>query len=149
MALGRMQDIGGCRAVLDSIPEVRRVERRVQRAMSQRIGRAARVSDYIEQPRHSGYRGVHLIVIYDGRDIEVQLRTQTMHQWAIAVERLSGRIRGDLKGGRGPAELLEWLEAASEAMAIEEEGQVVDQERLDRLTELHRAALPWVSGGRQ
>jgi len=45
--------------------------------------------DYISDPRRSGYRGVHVIVGYDGRQIEVQLRTRVMHDWAIAVERLS------------------------------------------------------------
>ena len=132
-----------------NVTEVRAVERRISRAMVKRVGKPPRVRDYITKPRSSGYRGVHLIVCYDSRDIEVQLRTQTMHQWAIAVERLSGRIQGDLKGGRGPAELLEWLEGASQAMAIEEAGEVVDQARLERLAELHNRALPWITGGRR
>lgn len=34
-----------------------------------------------------GYHAVHVIVGYDGRQIEAQLRTRVMHDWALAVER--------------------------------------------------------------
>jgi putative GTP pyrophosphokinase len=80
------------------------------------------------------------------RAIEVQLRTQTMHEWAIAVERLSGRRQEDLKSGRGQAEVLELLSAASEAMAIEERGETVPQELLSRMAQLRRAAVPYLGG---
>ena len=57
MQLTTMQDIAGCRAVLTSVEEVRRVQRRLARNRPPR-----RVSDYIDQPRPSGYRAVHLVV---------------------------------------------------------------------------------------
>ena len=69
MQLANMQDIGGCRSVLRSIDEVRRVQRRLVRNRP-----PIRVTNYIDEPRDSGYRGVHVIVEYDGRAIEVQLR---------------------------------------------------------------------------
>lgn len=142
MQLSSMQDIGGCRAVLRSIDEVRRVQRRVSKNRP-----PVRVSDYIAAPRTSGYRGVHVVVVYDDRATEVQLRTQAMHEWAITVERLSGRLRKDLKSGQGPQPILDLLEGISEAMAIEEEGGVVPQEALDRLGGLRSAALPFLAGG--
>lgn len=79
LALSRMQDIGGCRAILTSIDEIRRVEARLK---SRRpvVG----YSDYITRPRSSGYRGVHVVVEYGGRCVEVQLRTRVMHAWATA-----------------------------------------------------------------
>lgn len=45
MQLANMQDIGGCRAVLNSVDEVRRVERRLRKNRP-----PLRVSDYIENP---------------------------------------------------------------------------------------------------
>jgi ppGpp synthetase/RelA/SpoT-type nucleotidyltranferase len=107
-----------------------------------------RISDYITNPRSSGYRGVHVVVEYPDRDgtdraIEVQLRTKTMHEWAIAVERFSGRLNEDLKSGRGPAEVLAWLKAASEAMAIEEVGGVVPVATVAEITRLRQAAVPY------
>ncbi len=84
MQLATMQDIAGCRAVLASIQELHRVQRRLSKNRP-----PVHVDDYISQPRASGYRGVHVMVQYDGRTIEVQLRTQVMHSWP------RGRLRGD------------------------------------------------------
>ncbi|MGH8973862.1 MAG: RelA/SpoT domain-containing protein [Acidimicrobiia bacterium] len=139
MQLANMQDVGGCRAVLANVDEVRRVQKRLMKNRP-----PLRVNDYIAQPRDSGYRGVHVIVCYDERAIEVQLRTPVMHAWAITVERLSGRLQEDLKGGLGPEPLLHLLEAISEAMALEEGGQTVDTELLDRMNELREQAVPWL-----
>lgn len=142
MQLANMQDIGGCRAVLNSFDEVRRVQRRLSKNRP-----PLRVSDYIAEPRASGYRGVHVVVQYDGRPVEVQLRTQAMHEWAITVERLGGRLGKDLKSGDGPLQVLELLEGISEVMALEEEGGLISQEALDRLGDLRQAALPFLGGG--
>jgi len=144
MQLSTMQDIGGCRAVLASITEVRRVERRLKRNRP-----PLRYSDYIEQPRASGYRAVHVVVGYSDvagveRAIEVQLRTRTMHEWAIAVDRLSGRLDVDLKSDRGPREVLALLGVISEAMAMEEAGQVVPAALLMKMRELRQAAVPYL-----
>lgn len=142
MQLAKMQDIGGCRAVVDDIAELRRVQRRLARNRP-----PVRVNDYVEQPRASGYRGVHVIVLYDDRLIEVQLRTRVMHEWAIAVERFGGRLNSDLKSGRGPEPVLKFLEAISRAMAEEEAGRIVSAELLETIDELRVAALPLLTGG--
>ena len=142
MQLANMQDIGGCRAVLNSIDEVRRVQSRLARNRP-----PLRVSDYIAVPRPSGYRGVHVVVQYDERPVEVQIRTQVMHARAITVERLGGRLGEDLKSGYGPEPLLALLEGISEVMAVEEENGVVGREALDRLAALRRTAAPFLEGG--
>jgi ppGpp synthetase/RelA/SpoT-type nucleotidyltranferase len=142
MQLANMQDLGGCRAVLNSIGEVRRVQRRLVRNRP-----PLRVSDYIAEPRASGYRGVHVVVEYDGRAVEVQLRTQVMHEWAITVERVGGRLGEDLKSGDGPRPVLDLLEGISEVMAVEEEGGVVGPDALDWLSSLRQSALPFLGGG--
>lgn len=142
MQLASMQDLGGCRTVLDSIDEVRRVQKRLAKNRP-----PIRVSDYIGTPRTSGYRGVHVVVSYKGRAIEVQLRTKVMHEWAITVERLSGRLQEDLKSSMGPEPLLQLLAVISEAMALEELGRVVGADLLTRISELRRLAVPWLGGG--
>lgn len=141
MQLANMQDVGGCRAVLASIDEVRRVEHRLKKNRT-----PLRTYDYVAEPRPSGYRAVHVVVQYPDaerelRTIEVQLRTRVMHAWAITVERLSGRRHEDLKAGQGPPELLELLSVVSEAMAIEEAGEVVPQTTLDRIAELRKGTV--------
>lgn len=142
MALSRMQDIGGCRAIVDTVDQLRRVEKRLTRNRT-----PERVDDYVSRPRLSGYRAVHVVVRYDERCIEIQLRTRSMHEWAVAVERLGGRLGEDLKSGRGPQSVLAWLEAISEALAIEERGGIVDSSLGARIARLRQAALPLLAGG--
>lgn len=142
MSLARMQDIGGCRAVLPDIDAVYAVQRRATKN-----GRVHRSKDYIAEPAASGYRGVHLIVGYDDRLIEVQLRTQMQHEWAITVERMSGRLDTDLKSGYGPPQVLELLAAISQAMALEERGLPVDRNTTAELDRLRLLAAPWLKGG--
>ena len=146
MQLARMQDIGGCRAVLPSIAQLRRVEHRLKRNRP-----PVRYSDYITRPRPSGYRAVHVVVEYHDesgtlRAIEVQLRTPAMHEWAISVERLSFRYREDLKSGRGPEPVLALLAAISEAMAIEEAGGAVSAVLTRQIDTLRGPALPYLRG---
>lgn len=146
LSLPTMQDIGGCRAVLSSISELRRVEARLKKNRPP-VG----YSDYIKHPRDSGYRGVHVVVQYDDdtgvpRRIEVQLRTLVMHEWAITVERLSGRIGQNLKGdGRHAVQQL--LAAISQAMALEEVGMTVDASLLTEMDDLRREAAPYLQMG--
>jgi putative GTP pyrophosphokinase len=121
MALSRMQDIGGCRAIVQSIDDLRAVQ---QRLMKNRP--PVRVADYIVSPRSSGYRAVHVVVTYDGRCIE-------------------GQMDEDLKSGRGPREVLEWLETVSQAMEMEDAGKTVDTELMQRISRLRAEALPFTS----
>lgn len=141
LALANMQDVGGCRAVLASIDEVRAVEARLKKNRP-----PVRVSDYITAPRASGYRALHLVVVYDERRIEVQLRTRVMHSWAVVVERLSGRLDMHLKES-GDHVLQRLFRAISRAMELEEQGRVVDDELLDIMDRLREQAAPFLSGG--
>lgn len=69
-----------------------------------------------------------------------------MHQWAIVVERLSGRLQVDLKSGFGPPRVLAWLAKVSDAMAMDELGQNVPGPLLGELETLRQAAFPLLGG---
>lgn len=149
LALATMQDIGGCRALFGTVAELRRVEHRLKKNRPPLL-----YSDYIANPRSSGYRAVHVVVQYPDewhelRAIEVQLRTRSMHEWAIAVERLSGQHRVDLKSGEGPSELLALLEVVSEAMALEEAGRSVPDDLMEEITRRRAAAVPYLGRAQQ
>lgn len=144
LELGRMQDFGGCRAVLSTVPELRRVQSRVMKAHRKRVGSDPRFKDYVTDPRDSGYRGVHVIVEYDERWIEVQLRTRVMHEWAITVERLSGRMRVNLKSPSAPPALREFFAFVSQILALEEAGESATPDQLARMQTLRDSALQFI-----
>lgn len=60
MNFARMEDIGGCRAILPSTTKVEEVAQRM-------TGRwdVVRDRDYVTQPRESGYRARHIVVDRD------------------------------------------------------------------------------------
>lgn len=128
--LSRMQDIGGLRAVVDTIDDLRRFENELDAAWPHFITDR---DDYIKSPRKSGYRALHLKLLRDGLPIEVQLRTRRMHEWAEFVERLSMRLRENFKqdAGEHPVQVLARL--LSEVYRREEEGDQVDADLIDRV----------------
>ena len=120
MRLSRMQDIGGCRAILrGGHEEVDRVAKRIERRWEVKH----RKHYTLEQPAKSGYRARHIIVQRDGRLIEIQLRTPRQHEWAEAIERADKRLQFNLKAGAGPPELLEYFRLAAIGLAYEDAGE--------------------------
>lgn len=89
-------------------------------------------------PSEVGYRALHVIVVRDGRLIEIQLRTLVEHEWAVAVERTGRRLGFLLKEGSGPVELKEYFRVASQGMYLDSLGQAPSQEFSD---EFRRARL--------
>lgn len=116
--LARLEDIGGCRAVLPGgRHEVEGVLKRIRRNWD-----VIRERDYVEQPKSSGYRAVHVVVERDGRRLEIQLRTRGQQAWAEMVERMDGRRGTRLKDGEGPADVQRYLQLAGEGVDLAERG---------------------------
>lgn len=117
--LSNMGDIGGCRAILKSRAEVDSVVRRIRKNWDVH----GRMRDTRDESAPSGYRAVHVLVVRDGRRIEIQLRTPREHEWALAVERTGTRLGIGLKEGQGPADLREYFRLASHGLYLESLGQ--------------------------
>jgi Region found in RelA / SpoT proteins len=123
MNLSQVQDLGGCRAILSSMDEVGALVG-VLRDRSRHELRNE--DDYITSPKPDGYRSHHLIMgfrgrgkkdIYNGRRIEIQIRTRLQHSWATAVEAI-GLFRGEnLKGNQGSEEWLQFFKLMSAEFA--------------------------------
>jgi len=138
--LSRMQDIGGCRAILPDLNTVAHVRRRIHRNKWEVV----REDDYNIEPKTTGYRGVHVVVMKFDRPIEIQLRTPWQHSWALNVERIDLRHRYGLKDGNGPPDLLSLLERSAYAMDQVNKGEVMSEEfdrEFQRLRELARPHL--------
>jgi ppGpp synthetase/RelA/SpoT-type nucleotidyltranferase len=106
MKLSRMQDIGGCRAIVTSVPLV---DRLAEKYKSSDYHEFVREFDYLRGPKVTGYRGIHLVYryradtepfqVYEGLSLEIQLRTTHQHSWATAVEVVDTLTGQDLKSG--------------------------------------------------
>lgn len=140
--LSRMQDIGGCRAVVSDKDDLRRLEAQILKTFKDPVSH----KDYIACPRVSGYRGVHLVVEYQERCIEIQLRTETMHDWALAAEQFSGMTGENLKQD-GDHPIQEFLKVAAEMLALREDGVDVPQEMATLHEKRRIAAVSSLRGG--
>lgn len=139
MQLGRMQDVGGLRAVVENIEKVRDLEKiyRSKRLTHELNGE----DDYISAPKESGYRSLHLIFkykniknsTYDGYLLELQIRTKLQHAWATAIETMGLFLDQALKSSEGELEWLEYFKYVSAAFALMENSPVAKS--LHKLTE--------------
>jgi putative GTP pyrophosphokinase len=143
IALSRMQDIVGCRIVVNTITD--------QDDLTQRIVTRfpdARLMDRRLKPSF-GYRAVHVIVRWNDSPYEVQVRTRLQHAWAEVVERLSDRAAPDLKYGKGNGSLLVYVTALSKTIASIEAAEreiattavPVDEALAARLSRLREGVL--------
>ena len=121
-----MQDIGGCRAVVANVQQVGKLFQLYKNSDLKHP--LAHVCNYIEKPKPSGYRSVHLIYkyysdrkhTYDGLKIEVQLRSALQHAWATAVETVGTFIQQALKSSQGEADWLRFFALMGTAIALRE-----------------------------
>ena len=107
MKLSQMQDIGGCRAVLPISDDVRTVCSDIYDESDEQ----SRLYNYLENPKESGYRGIHIVHAYSpiskqheayrGMKVEMQLRSNLQHIWATAVESVATFTGQALKASSG------------------------------------------------
>jgi putative GTP pyrophosphokinase len=134
MALSRMHDIGGCRAVLRSETEVRTIAARLERNWEM----AHPSYDYITNPKPDGYRAIHLVTWRHGCRIEVQLRTVSQHRWAELIERLDRESPFlGLKTGRAHRLHREYYALGAELLEREDQGEKIDRSTLERFRKLN------------
>ncbi len=153
MRLHSMQDIGGCRAIFSDCNFVYELFKRLKSStMKHKI---VNEKDYIEIPKESGYRGIHLILeynslqnsTYNGLKIEIQIRTHLQHLWATAVETVGTFTNYSLKSSIGPEVWLLFFKLISSLIAIEENCNTVPnmpnnkKDIISALTELNRTNL--------
>ncbi len=139
MQLTTMQDIGGVRAVLGSVPDVYKLANEYRKP-SQKQGQSNFThelideKDYIKNPRNEdGYGSLHLIYKYknkrnpqyDGLRLELQIRTKLQHIWATAVETMGTFLGQALKSRRGDQEWLRFFAITSSAFAYNEKSSPV------------------------
>jgi hypothetical protein len=134
MKLSQMQDIGGCRAVLASVTKAEAIRDAYgDRSLLRHRHHFVREVDYIQEPKASGYRGIHLIFryqsdrkqTYNGLQIEIQLRSKLQHAWATAVETVGTFLEQALKSSQGSDQWLRFFSLMGSALTIREKRPLV------------------------
>ena len=126
LRLSQMQDIAGCRIIVDYLSEQNEIVRRLTRKLP-----SSSVDDRRLRPSF-GYRAVHVIVKHGGLPYEVQVRTDAQDLWAQLVEKLSDSAYPSLKYGEGPPDLV------AEIMSLSDREAEFDEAK-NRLSRLERA----------
>jgi len=122
MRLTQMQDIAGCRLVVQDIVKQDRVVGQLTAALP-----GAVVVDRRKEPSH-GYRAVHIIATAQGKPVEIQVRTELQHLWAQLSEKLSDAFDPAIKYGGGEFEIQKAMGMDSKIIADAER-----QERTPRV----------------
>ena len=127
MQLYKMQDLGGCRVIVDTIEQVYSAIKKYKSSRIRHI--LKREYDYIANPKKSGYRSYHMVYQFhsDSKDtynknmfIEIQFRTKLQHMWATAVEMMGIYTKSNLKSSQGDQDILRFFTIVSSLFAIEE-----------------------------
>lgn len=118
MSLSRMEDIAGCRAVVNNIGNAINVYETLKKSKTKNI--LYRDRDYISSPKESGYRALHLVFKYNGGKekyrgmaVELQIRSKIQHSWATAVEVVGTFTKQALKASTGEAIWLDFFKYTS------------------------------------
>lgn len=83
MKLSRMHDIAGARCIVSNEQKIYRLLHEIQQS---KIINILHIDNYIDHPKDTGYKSIHLRCSCEEKIIEIQLRDETQHSWATLVE---------------------------------------------------------------
>lgn len=141
--LDQIQDLAGCRAVMDDMAGVNALVESIKSKLPHEL---IREYPYIQEIKDDGYRSHHMVyrfqanadeMPYDDLRVEVQIRTRLQHSWATAVEAVGLFREEDFKAGEGSPDWLRLFRLMSEEFAVTEGcGDFVDTPTKHRLEEI-------------
>jgi len=124
--LTQLQDIAGCRIIVNSNNDIDKFYKIIQnKSKKRKYFIIDRVIDYREKGRDdSGYRAMHLILFRNNIKIELQLRSRIQHYWAESIERTSIIYGASLKEGEGDQTVINYFKTTSDAFYYIENNQI-------------------------
>lgn len=127
-----VEDIAGIRIICQFMEDIEKVASLISRRTDMEVRSR---KDYLANQKRSGYRALHLIVLYVVQTIsgpkklqvEIQIRTMAMNFWATTEHSLQYKYKGSI-----PSHVVEKLTRASDAIELlDEEMSQVRAEIMD------------------
>lgn len=123
--LTQLQDIGGCRIIVEKNADVDRllnfIEQRVAEQSSLSIDK---ITDYRDRGRDvTGYRSLHILLSRGGYKLELQVRSRIQHYWSESIERTSVVYGHYLKESEGDPAVIGYFQRLSDAFFELESGR--------------------------
>jgi Uncharacterized protein conserved in bacteria len=123
--LTQLQDIGGCRIIVEKNELVDQLVQFLKDKIEKTDDlKLTRVTDYREKGRDvTGYRSVHLLLERNDKKLELQVRSRIQHYWAESIERTSVIYGHHLKEGEGDPVVISYFQKLSDAFFEIESGR--------------------------
>lgn len=123
--LTQLQDIGGCRIIVQKNADVDRIHKYlVEKVKSQSVFTIDRTTDYRELGRDdTGYRSLHVLLKRGGVHLELQIRSRIQHYWSESIERTSVIYGYHLKESEGDKQVIGYFKNLSDVFYDIEAGR--------------------------
>lgn len=116
--LTQLQDIGGCRIIVNTNNDVNKLHEFISRKLEEStFAKVIRTTDYREKGRDdTGYRALHIIMEVSGKMLELQLRSRIQHYWSESIERTSVIYGHRLKEKDGDQTVIDYFKLFSDSL---------------------------------
>ena len=136
--LTQLQDIGGCRIIVQKNADVDRIHKYLtEKVKSQSVFTIDRTTDYRELGRDdTGYRSLHVLLKRGGVHLELQIRSRIQHYWSESIERTSVIYGYHLKESEGDKQVIGYFKNLSDVFYDIEAGRETTLEKRLKVDEL-------------
>jgi ppGpp synthetase/RelA/SpoT-type nucleotidyltranferase len=136
--LTQLQDIGGCRIIVQKNADVDRIHKYLtEKVKSQSVFTIERTTDYRELGRDdTGYRSLHVLLKRGGVHLELQIRSRIQHYWSESIERTSVIYGYHLKESEGDKQVIGYFKNLSDVFYDIEAGREPTLEKRLKVDEL-------------
>lgn len=140
--LTQLQDIGGCRIIVDKNSDVDELISFIREKIhSSTLYQELREVDYREFGRDdTGYRAHHMVIKMDSYWCELQIRSNIQHYWAESIERTSVMYGHRLKEKEGDIEVISYFKFFSDCLYDIETTKNLDRDKEFRLQTMRNVA---------
>lgn len=123
--LTQLQDIGGCRIIVQKNSDVDKLHKYLlENVRKQSVFQVDKSTDYRELGRDdTGYRALHVILKRSGIHLELQIRSRIQHYWSESIERTSVIYGYHLKESEGDPTVIDYFKNLSDVFFEIEAGR--------------------------